>query len=66
MEEITDAFTMVDASVTYRLFSGAIFHDISLMVNNVTDSEARLHTSFQKDLVPLPGREVKLVYRMNF
>ena len=65
-EEITEAFTMVDASVTYRLFSGDVFHDISLVVRNLTNTNARLHTSFQKEIAPLPGREVSLVYRMNF
>jgi len=65
-EKITGAFTMVDASVTYRLFSGSVFHDISLVVNNVTNVDARLHQSFQKEIAPLPGREVRLVYRMNF
>jgi iron complex outermembrane receptor protein len=65
-EEITEAFTMVDASVTYRLFSGDVFHDISLVVRNLTNTDARLHTSFQKEIAPLPGREVSLVYRMNF
>ena len=65
-EEITEAFTMADASVTYRLFSGNVFHDISLVVNNLTNVDARLHQSFQKEIAPLPGREVRLIYRMNF
>jgi iron complex outermembrane receptor protein len=65
-EEITEAFTMADASITYRLFSGNVFHDVSLVVNNLTNVDARLHQSFQKNIAPLPGREVRLIYRMNF
>lgn len=66
-ETRTAGFTMVDASVSLRLFSGnGLFHDITLVGRNLADTEARLHTSFLKDLAPLPGREVRLVYRLNF
>jgi hypothetical protein len=30
------------------------------------DQEGRLHTSFLKDLVPLPGRDVRLNARLTF
>jgi hypothetical protein len=36
------------------------------VVNNLTNVDARLHQSFQKNIAPLPGREVRLIYRMNF
>jgi iron complex outermembrane receptor protein len=64
-ETSTEGFTMVDASISYRLFTGGFFHDITLAMTNLTDEEARLHTSFLKDLAPLPGREIRLVYRLN-
>lgn len=65
-EEETPGFTMVDASMSYRLHSGNVFQDITLVGSNLTDTEARLHTSFLKDVAPLPGRELRLVYRINF
>lgn len=65
-ETATDGFTIVDASASYRIISGDLFHDITLTVSNLTNSEARLHTSFLKNLAPLPGREVRLIYRLNF
>ncbi len=65
-ETATRGFTMVDASISYRIFSGSLFHDITLAATNLTDEEARLHTSFLKDRAPLPGREIRLVYRLNF
>ena len=65
-EEETDGYTMVDASVSYRLFTGRAFHDISLVGTNLADQEARPHTSFLKELAPLPGREIRLVYRVSF
>ena len=66
LETTTPGFTMVDASVSYRLIVGRLFHDITLVATNLTDTEARLHSSFLKDVAPLPGREVRLVYRLNF
>ena len=65
-ETTTAGFTMVDASVSYRLIVGRLFHDITLVATNLTNSEARLHTSFLKSVAPLPGRELRLVYRLNF
>lgn len=65
-ETETDGFTMLDASLTYRIFSGGVFHDITLVGSNLTDSEARMHTSYLKDIAPLPGREIRLIYRLNF
>lgn len=66
LEEPTAGFTMVDATFTYRVFTGRIFHDITLVGSNLTNQEARLHTSFLKKFAPLPGRELRLVYRLNF
>ena len=65
-ESPTPGFTMVDASVSFRWFTGELFHDVTLAGNNLANSEARLHTSLLKDVAPLPGREVRLVYRINF
>ena len=66
LEQPTPGFTMADASVSYRIFTGAVFHDITLVGTNLLDSEARVHTSFLKEVAPLPGREIRLVYRVNF
>ncbi len=66
LETMTPGFTMVDASVSYRVFTGGLFHDITLAASNLTNTEARLHSSFLKDIAPLPGREIRLIYRLNF
>jgi iron complex outermembrane receptor protein len=65
-EEETAGFTMLDASFGYRLFTGEVVHDFVLQATNLTDEEARLHTSFIKELAPLPGREIKLIYKVYF
>lgn len=65
-EEESEGYTLLDASIGYRLFTGALTHDFVLQGRNLTDQEARPHTSFIKELAPLPGREVRLLYRVYF
>jgi iron complex outermembrane receptor protein len=66
MEEETDGYALVDMSVGYRLFRGATTHDIVLRGTNLSNQEARNHTSFLKELVPLPGRDLRIMYRIYF
>lgn len=65
-ETPTDGYTLVDASVGYRFASGRVVHDVTLTGSNLADREARSHVSFLKELAPLPGREVRLTYRLGF
>ena len=65
-ETETDGYTLLDGSVSYRLIQGAVAHDLTLSASNLTDEEARVHTSLLKDLAPMPGREVRLAYRLSF
>lgn len=62
----TEGYTLLNASVEWRPFAGA--GDVALIagVRNITDEEARAHTSFLKDLVPLPGRNLRLAVRAGF
>ena len=65
-ETPTDDFAFVNASVTWRPFSGR--QNISLLaaVDNIFDTEGRRHASFTKDFVPLPGRNFKVSLRTSF
>lgn len=65
-ETPTAAFVTADAQVSYRLVRGGAAHDVIVRVRNLADEEVRLHTSFLKDEAPLPGRDVRLVYRLTF
>jgi iron complex outermembrane receptor protein len=65
-ETETDGFTLLNASVGYRLFSGNTVHDILLRGTNLTDELARNHLNPLKDAVPLPGRDLGLSYRVTF
>ena len=65
-ETPTDAYTIVNANVNYRLqFSDA---DLVLFLKgeNLGDEEGRVHSSFIKDLAPLPGRGFKFGIRGEF
>jgi len=62
----TDGYTLVNLSATWR--PGGEDHGLSVQfrADNVTDEEARLHTSFLKDVAPLPGRSFKVALRGEF
>lgn len=66
LETETDGYTMVDANFNYYL--DGIGNDFVIFVkaNNITNEEARVHTSFLKDLAPLPARGFELGIRGSF
>ena len=66
LEEPTRGYSMLDLSIGYRLFTGGVTHDFLVRGSNLTDQEARNHTSFLKEVAPLPGREIRLMYRVYF
>ena len=65
-EEETEGYTLSEASIGYRLFTGDLVHDFVLRGTTLFDVEARSHTSFVKELAPLPGRDLRLLYRIYF
>ncbi len=65
-ETPTDGYTFLNASLGYRWFIGSQVVDILLRGKNLTDEEARSHTSFLKDVAPLPGRVVTLSAQFRF
>ena len=65
-ESATDGYTMLHASVGRRFVWGGQIVDLLLRGRNLTDEEARVHTSFLKNAAPLPGRDVALSARLWF
>lgn len=65
-ETDTDGYETVGAAIGYRFFAGGAVHDLVLSGANLTDELARNHASFLKDEVPLPGRDLRLAYRLRF
>ncbi len=66
LELPTKAYTFLNASVGYRLFAGRTVYELMLIGKNLTNSEARNHSSFTKEFVPLPARDLRLSLRINF
>jgi len=64
-ETLTDGHTLFNANFSYRFFFDSYFLDVIVRGTNLTDEDARLHTSFVKDTVPLPGRNVGLMVRLE-
>lgn len=62
----TDSYFMVNAAVSYALHSGSTKTELFLKGVNLTDEEAREHTSFLKDIAPLGGRGVVVGVKVNF
>lgn len=60
----TDSYTLVGAELSYAFDQPDIF--VFLRGTNLTDEDARQHTSPLKDLVPLPGRSLQLGLRYDF
>ena len=65
-ETPTDGYTMVDAHVAYHVDSGNTAWEVFLDGNNLTNQDARVHTSFLKDDVMLPGRNASFGVRLFF
>ncbi len=54
------------ASVNYTFQAGATTCDLYVRGTNLTDAVARDHTSFLKDVLPMPGRSVSVGMRVTF
>ncbi len=65
-EAASDGYSLVSAHLAYGLKRGRQAWDIFVRGTNLTDEEARPHTSFLKDLAPLPGRNVSAGVRWTF
>lgn len=62
----TDSYVMFNAALSYTLVSGPVTTDFYLKGVNLTNEEAREHSSFLKDVAPLSGRGVVAGVKMSF
>ena len=65
-ETATDGYILVNASVQYEFGTQGIDWVVFARGENLTDEEARVHTSFLKDQAPLPGRNFTMGVRALF
>jgi iron complex outermembrane receptor protein len=62
----TASYFLVNAAISYTLSRGPVTTDVYLKGVNLTDAEAREHTSFLKDRAPLGGRGFVAGIKMTF
>lgn len=65
-ENPTDGYATVDLFGQYRFQFHSQMHTISLNVGNLFDTTYRNHLSRIKEIMPEPGRNISLLYRMYF
>ncbi|WP_416909227.1 MAG: TonB-dependent receptor [Polymorphobacter sp.] len=62
----TDAWTMVNASINWKPLGADSNTLLMVSANNIFDVEARRHSSFLKNVAPLPGRDIRVTARVSF
>jgi iron complex outermembrane receptor protein len=65
-ETETDGYTLISAAANYYISLPDGDLTLFLKGNNLSNEEARVHSSFLKDEAPLPGRSIVLGARLNF
>ncbi|RME63189.1 MAG: TonB-dependent receptor [Alphaproteobacteria bacterium] len=65
-ESATPGYAALHADLTWHPLGQAGGLRVILQGRNLTDSVMRRHTSFLKDILPLPGRSVRLAARLDF
>ncbi|MCB1626765.1 MAG: TonB-dependent receptor [Xanthomonadales bacterium] len=65
-EEETDGYTLLGADLAYSFDWGNSNLELFLAGRNLTDEEARVHTSLLKERAPLPGRNFMFGVRSFF
>ncbi len=66
LETETDGYDWVNASINYRIPFNNQELTVFLKGENLTDDEARVHSSFIKDVAPRPGRNFRIGIRGTF
>lgn len=65
-ETETPAYATADLSVARRFVVGSRLHSLTLRVDNLFNAEIREHLSRTKEIIPEAGRNVALLYRVQF
>lgn len=65
LETSTGAYTFLNARIAYEVPQ---LRDVRFVIRgrNLTNSSARPHTSFVKDVAPLPGRDIRFYVQARF
>jgi iron complex outermembrane receptor protein len=66
LESPTAGYGMLNLSTGIRFYRGDASHSVILRLDNATDRARWDHLSRAKDVAPEPGRNVQLLYRVDF
>jgi len=62
----TENFVVMDLSAEYLFSTGAFLNTLSFSIENIFDTEYRKHLNRVKQIMPEPGRNFKILYKMFF
>ena len=65
-EEASDGYDWIDANINYRIPLNKTELTLFVKAENLTDEEARVHSSFVKEDAPRPGRNLRIGIRGSF
>jgi iron complex outermembrane receptor protein len=65
-EEATDGYIVPDLSAQTHFVRAGLLHTFTIAVDNLTNTTYRDHMSRVKSVMPEPGRNVRLLYRLYF
>ncbi len=65
-ETPTSGYTFLNADITYSFSVYGKHFEVFAVGTNLNNEEARNHVSFIKDQAPLPGRNIKTGFRVQF
>jgi iron complex outermembrane receptor protein len=65
-EEATDAYLVPDLSAQMHFVRGGMLHTMTVAMDNVTDTSYRDHLSRVKSVMPEPGRNIRILYKLHF
>jgi len=63
-ESVTDAYTILNARLGYSLKEAN--SEVYFRINNITDELGFVHTSFLKEVAPIPGRSIEIGLNIQF
>ncbi len=65
-ETSTDGYAVVSLFGQYNFTGQGFYHTVSLSADNVFDTEYRKHLNWVKHVMPEPGQNIKLLYKLFF
>jgi iron complex outermembrane receptor protein len=65
-EERTDGYLVLNLFGQYSINTSSLIHNLTVNIENILDTEYRNHLSRIKSVLPEPGRNFRLTYKLYF